>query len=86
MNQTSTTMRSIMFAIVAMGIVFSVSGMVVGNLIQTANATHPGHKHNNDNDEHNDNNPTVLRMRVLVLLVEAAAMVEILGSPVERYR
>ena len=58
MNQTSTTMRSIMFAIVAMGIVFSVSGMVVGNLIQTANATHPGHKHNNDNDEHNDNNPT----------------------------
>ncbi len=47
-----------MFAIVAMGIVFSVSGMVVGNLIQTANATHPGHKHNNDNDEHSDNNPT----------------------------
>jgi hypothetical protein len=39
MNKTSTA-RSIMFAIVGMGIVFSVSRLVVGHLLQTANATH----------------------------------------------
>lgn len=54
MNQTSTT-RSIMFAIVAMGIVFSVSALVVGQMIPTADATHPGNKHNNDNDDDSNN-------------------------------
>ena len=48
MNQTSTA-KSIMFAIVAMGIVFSVSGLVAGQTIMTAYATHPGH-HRNSGD------------------------------------
>ena len=33
-----------MLAIVVMGIVFSVSGLVVGHMIPTADATRPGHK------------------------------------------
>ncbi|MGH9995661.1 MAG: hypothetical protein ACRD4J_10560, partial [Nitrososphaeraceae archaeon] len=43
MNQTGTA-RSIMFAIVAIVIVFSVSGFLDGHLLQTAYATHPGHQ------------------------------------------
>ena len=47
MNQTNTA-KSIMFAIVAMGIVFSVCGMVAGQTnSRQHNATHPGHKHSN---------------------------------------
>ena len=48
MTQTSTA-KSIMFAVVAMGIVFSVSGLVAGQTITTAYATHPGH-HRNSGD------------------------------------
>ncbi|MGB7635547.1 MAG: hypothetical protein WBL68_17650, partial [Nitrososphaeraceae archaeon] len=51
------TARSIMFAIVAMGIVFSVSGLVVGQSMQTADATHPRHRHHNDENDNNGNNP-----------------------------
>jgi hypothetical protein len=57
MNQTST-IRSIMFTIVAMGIVFSVSGLIMGQMIPAADATHPKHGDNNDDNEHNGNNPT----------------------------
>ena len=56
MDQRNTA-RSIMFAIVAMGIVFSVSGLVVGQSMQTADATHPGHRHHNDENDNNGNNP-----------------------------
>ena len=48
MNQTNTA-KSLMFAIVAMGIVFSVCGLVAGQTIATAYATHPGH-HRNSGD------------------------------------
>ena len=34
MNQTNTT-RSIMFAVIAIGLVFSVSGLVVGHMVPT---------------------------------------------------
>jgi hypothetical protein len=45
MNQTGRkTARSIMFAIVAVVIVFSVSVFLDGYLLQTAYATHPGHQ------------------------------------------
>ena len=40
MNQRNTT-RSIMFAIIAIGIVFSVSGLVVGHMVPTVDATKP---------------------------------------------
>ena len=56
MDQRNTA-RSIMFAVVAMGIVFSVSGLVVGQSTQTADATHPGHRHHNDENDNNGNNP-----------------------------
>ena len=49
MYQTSA-IKQIMFAIIAMGILFSVSAMVVGHLGQPAFATHQGHKHNNGDD------------------------------------
>ena len=52
MNQTNTT-RSIMFAIIAIGIVFSVSGLVVGHMVPTVDATKP---RNGDNNDNNDNN------------------------------
>ena len=51
MNQTNTT-RSIMFAIIAIGIVFSVSGLVVGHMVPTVDATKP---RNGDNNDNNDN-------------------------------
>ena len=51
MNQRNTT-RSIMFAIIAIGIVFSVSGLVVGHMVPTVDATKP---RNGDNNDNNDN-------------------------------
>ena len=51
MNQTNTT-RSIMFAIIAIGIVFSVSGLIVGHMVPTVDATKP---RNGDNNDNNDN-------------------------------
>lgn len=48
MNHASTA-RSLMVAIVAMGIVLSVSGLVVGQTIQKTYATHPG-QHRNSGD------------------------------------
>ena len=57
MNHTSSA-RTIMFAIVAMGIIASVSGLIVGNLIPTADATKPRDRDSNDNNGNNDNNPT----------------------------
>ncbi|MGA7369994.1 MAG: NosD domain-containing protein [Nitrososphaeraceae archaeon] len=57
MDQTSTA-RSIMFAVIAMGIAFSASGLIIGHLVQSAYATHPGHSHSNDgnNGGSNDGN------------------------------
>ena len=49
MNQRNTT-RSIMFAIIAIGIVFSVSGLIVGHMVPTVDATKPKHGDNNDNN------------------------------------
>ena len=57
MNQSSTT-RSIMLAIVMAGIVFSVSSLVVGHMVPTADATKPRHRDNNDDSGNNDNRPT----------------------------
>ena len=58
MNQSSTT-RSIMLAIVMAGIVFSVSSLVVGHMVPTADATKPRHRDNNDDSgNNNDNRPT----------------------------
>ena len=51
MNQRNTT-RSIMFAIIAIGIVFSVSGLIVGHMVPTVDATKP---RNGDNNDNNDN-------------------------------
>ena len=51
MNQRNTT-RSIVFAIIAIGIVFSVSGLVVGHMVPTVDATKP---RNGDNNDNNDN-------------------------------
>ena len=39
-----------MFAIIAIGIVFSVSGLVVGHMVPTVDATKPRNGDNNDND------------------------------------
>ena len=50
MNQRNTT-RSIVFAIIAIGIVFSVSGLVVGHMVPTVDATKPKHGNNNDNND-----------------------------------
>ncbi len=49
MNQTNAT-RSIMFAIIAIGIVFSVSGLVVGHMVLTVDATKPRNDDNNNNN------------------------------------
>ncbi|MGC1134305.1 MAG: hypothetical protein WA941_15875, partial [Nitrososphaeraceae archaeon] len=58
MNQSSTT-RSIMLAIVMAGIVLSVSSLVVGHMVPTADATKPRHRDNNDDSgSSNDNRPT----------------------------
>ena len=57
MKQSSTT-RSIMLAIVMAGIVFSVSSLVVGHMVPTADATKPRHRDNNDDSGNNDNRPT----------------------------
>jgi len=57
MNHTSSA-KTIMFAIVAMGIIASVSGLIVGNLIPTADATKPRDRDSIDNNDNNDNNPT----------------------------
>ncbi|MPZ08082.1 MAG: hypothetical protein GEU26_16975, partial [Nitrososphaeraceae archaeon] len=57
MNQSSIT-RSIMLAIVMAGIVFSVSSLVVGHMVPTADATKPKHRDNNDDNGNNDNRPT----------------------------
>ena len=73
------TARSIMFAIAAMGIVFSVSGLVVGQSMQTADATHPSHRHHNDENDNNGNNPAAASSPARQ---RATAMVTILGSPV----
>src|SRR5918996_1753363 len=60
MNQKSTV-RSIMFAIVAMGIVFSVSGLVIGHTTQIADATKPKHGDDNGHNGNNNSNPTAFQ-------------------------
>lgn len=63
MNQTSTA-RYMMFTILAMGIVFSVSGLVAGQIIQTAYATDPKHRDNNDNNPTAVGGPKVVRSNI----------------------
>src|ERR687891_382893 len=60
MNQKSTV-RSTMFAIVAMGIVFSVSGLVIGHTTQIADATKPKHGDDNGHNGNNNANPTAFQ-------------------------
>src|SRR5918996_1145319 len=66
MNQKSTV-RSTMFAIVAMGIVFSVSGLVIGHTTQIADATKPKHGDDNGHNGNNNSNPTAFQNAGAVL-------------------
>ncbi len=59
MNQTSTA-KSIMFAIVAMGIVFSVSGLIAGTYNDSLCNTPRKHR-NNDNDDDDAAAPELTR-------------------------